>query len=378
MSVKYYNYIAFYRGIPVYVGKGSNNRIFHTINGRSDNEALNEFYFRHKLLGDMPLDTYKVRNFKEEVLAYKNEKKLIKKYLPCCNGCANYDYTDEYDFKNKLVGVSKNLGYTKPEGIMSNLDFRFLFTPKGLLCNDINIAENSPFEKVDFGRCIRIKEPICTSFPEYGLQFYIHKNSKMDSFKMYSTKERVIQHLEMGRNIFSGLTEDRLWILKSVEMGSFDFAKDFGFELEGIDHSKLGDFWGVKDSHVNCYEDHLGKERQKEMKILRAETAQQDKIGNLIKAVRLAEGAISEKQELYIKENLNRVIRLRKSNKFKVENTPKVLGILGINTYENSKYILIDYKKGIKFGNYHPSGFTKIKEEDLFLLDLNKHLQTQT
>ena len=32
---EYYNYIAFYRGIPVYVGKGKGSRWFHTLSGKS-------------------------------------------------------------------------------------------------------------------------------------------------------------------------------------------------------------------------------------------------------------------------------------------------------------------------------------------------------
>jgi hypothetical protein len=70
-NANYYNYISFYRGIPVYIGKGKGERLSHTVSGRSENNSINEFYFRCKLLGDMPLDTYKIKNFNKEDLAYK-------------------------------------------------------------------------------------------------------------------------------------------------------------------------------------------------------------------------------------------------------------------------------------------------------------------
>ena len=43
---KYYNYVSFYRGIPVYVGKGLDKRWEHTVNGQSGSELINDFYFR--------------------------------------------------------------------------------------------------------------------------------------------------------------------------------------------------------------------------------------------------------------------------------------------------------------------------------------------
>lgn len=42
-ELKYYNYVSFYRGIPVYVGKGSGDRWKHTLYGQSSSEMLNDF-----------------------------------------------------------------------------------------------------------------------------------------------------------------------------------------------------------------------------------------------------------------------------------------------------------------------------------------------
>jgi len=46
---KFYTYMSYYRGIPVYVGKGSDKRWKHTISGASGSELLNDLLVLIKL-----------------------------------------------------------------------------------------------------------------------------------------------------------------------------------------------------------------------------------------------------------------------------------------------------------------------------------------
>ena len=85
---KYYNYVSFYRGIVVYVGKGVGDRWKHTYGGTSNNVSINDFHFRYKYFNDMPLETKIVKTFTSEEEAFKNESVLINRYLPLCNMCA--------------------------------------------------------------------------------------------------------------------------------------------------------------------------------------------------------------------------------------------------------------------------------------------------
>ncbi len=85
MNNKYYVYKVFLNKEVIYVGKGQGSRSSHVLSGKSHNSKLNEYYFRHKLLGeDLPF-VKKVRFFEEEEEALNYETYLIKDLLPDCN-----------------------------------------------------------------------------------------------------------------------------------------------------------------------------------------------------------------------------------------------------------------------------------------------------
>lgn len=95
---KFYVYKVYLDGILVYVGKGQNKRCDHAISGSSSNKALNELYFRHKLLGE-PLPYLVVKSCENEAEALRLEHELIYEYKPKCNCLLKYNkpYGFKYD-----------------------------------------------------------------------------------------------------------------------------------------------------------------------------------------------------------------------------------------------------------------------------------------
>ena len=85
MEDKYYVYKVYVRGEVIYVGKGLGSRSKHVLSGKSHNVKLNEYYFRHKLLGDECPVVKKVKFFEDEAEALSYETYLIKDLLPDCN-----------------------------------------------------------------------------------------------------------------------------------------------------------------------------------------------------------------------------------------------------------------------------------------------------
>lgn len=220
---KPYTYVAYYRGIPVYVGKGTGDRFKHTNSGQSNNELLNEFYFRRLFLNDMPLIVHKVAKYSGDYLALEAEKELISKYLPYCNKCIGREGEDKYEFKSRLSSLCFDKGFTQPEKILSKFDFRFLFTPKGLYCKSVYLHERSPFEYAFNRYHIRLKREFFKEFPEYALHFVdvpetFHSQSVSSSGYGFFFKE----FIEVGGNPFSTLGVNSKWIDVAYKVGGFN------------------------------------------------------------------------------------------------------------------------------------------------------------
>lgn len=130
----FYCYIAYYRGIPVYVGKGRGERLLHVTSGKSHNAKLNEFYFRHIYFNDFPLEVRKVDYFEDEFKALRYEKDLIQRIQPYCNKI------ETYCIKRKLSnGMVKFLSRVldakiSTDSITTYYDENLLLTPYGLNC----------------------------------------------------------------------------------------------------------------------------------------------------------------------------------------------------------------------------------------------------
>ena len=84
-TMKYYVYKVFLKDEVIYVGKGQGDRSKHVLSGKSHNVKLNEYYFKHKLLGEMLPFVKKVKYFEEECEALQYETYLIRDLLPDCN-----------------------------------------------------------------------------------------------------------------------------------------------------------------------------------------------------------------------------------------------------------------------------------------------------
>jgi hypothetical protein len=82
---KHYVYVAKHGDRVVYVGKGKNSRYIHTINGRSRNYKLNEYFFKAELLGERPLNTEILHFFEFEKDALLYEENKIMELQPECN-----------------------------------------------------------------------------------------------------------------------------------------------------------------------------------------------------------------------------------------------------------------------------------------------------
>ena len=223
---KFYTYMSYYRGIPVYVGKGSDKRWKHTISGASGSELLNEFYFRHKFFNDMPLETYMVGWYKDSVTATKAEKKLINKYLPLCNKCSGRTHSVNWDMLDKIGDYCTSMSFDSPEHLESKFDFRLLFTPKGLLCKSVKLSENSPFEYGDQEYFIKIKKDFYICFPEYALQ-YINMTEEVDGemFTAFTSKRILLGIVERGlTQPLSHVTDDLDWLVSAYTGESFTFS----------------------------------------------------------------------------------------------------------------------------------------------------------
>ena len=223
---KYYNYISYYRGIPVYVGKGTEKRWKHTVSGGSGSELLNEFYFRHKFFNDLNLETYVVERFVDNASATKGEKKLISKYLPMCNKCSGREHSIDKDMLGKISNICKISGFDSPELLESKFDFRFLFTPKGLMCRYIKLSDNSPFEYGDQEYFIKIKKDFYIHFPEYALQFIkLADPLEIEMFSAFTSKRIILGMVERGdERPLSHVTDDVDWLVTAYKGESFSFS----------------------------------------------------------------------------------------------------------------------------------------------------------
>ncbi|APC44304.1 hypothetical protein [Pseudoalteromonas phage PH357] len=85
MTKKFYVYKVLVKDEVIYVGKGQGGRCSHVLSGKSHNAKLNEYYYRHTLLGDECPVVKKVKYFEEDGLALKYESYLIRDLLPDCN-----------------------------------------------------------------------------------------------------------------------------------------------------------------------------------------------------------------------------------------------------------------------------------------------------
>lgn len=85
MSKKFYVYKVFLKEEVVYIGKGQGSRCSHVLSGKSHNAKLNEYYYRHTLLGDECPVVKKVKYFENEDECLAHEEKLILELLPECN-----------------------------------------------------------------------------------------------------------------------------------------------------------------------------------------------------------------------------------------------------------------------------------------------------
>lgn len=258
-TLKYYNYVSFYRGIPVYVGKGSGDRWQHTLHGQSNSEKVNDFYFRKRYLNDMPLDTYIVERFKTEASALRGENKLIDGYRPYANKCRGRVHTCEYVFRDKLEGLCKSLGFGSPEKLHSKFDFRFLFTPLGLLCKGVILGDKSPFEYAELPYHIRLKSDLFRGFPEYFLQFMPHDpRTSGDNLTAVHTKGFYMRHYEMCLfDEFNGCDYGEDWVVDAISGESFNFAEEFGFVSANFNLDRYLYHKSLREEHVLCRKRHL-------------------------------------------------------------------------------------------------------------------------
>lgn len=271
MSVEkeYYNYISFYRGIPVYVGKGKGARLQHTLSGTSENEKINEFHFRWKFFNDIPLETRKVAYFSDEQKALANESKLIKRCSPYCNSSTK-ECRENYSFRDKLISVCKLEGYSQPEYLRSKYDFRFLFTPKGLICEKVHLGNNSPFEKTQFG-AVKVKSDLYKHFPEFAFQFMENPfDTNSHHLTSFSAVDWYFNKFERGENLLSKVSKEKAWVIEALKGSSFEYLKPFKIEPKKIDFDLFSYNFHRTDSHVLIYNEVL---RQNEMKKARQNKA---------------------------------------------------------------------------------------------------------
>lgn len=242
-SLDYYVYLAFYRGILVYVGKGTGKRWKHLIKGQSGSELINDFYFRNKYLNDFHLSTHIYGRYKTEKEALKFEKLLIEKYKPYCNKCSGREHeTIPNEISEKLSAICEKLGYSQPENLYSKFDYRFLFTPKGLLCQSVKLADSSPFEYTEEDYHIRIKPVFHKFFQEYGLQFLKYSDGVDGEFLAFSTTRGFFRHLTLiGRNLFEENGFDIGWSRDAFFNKSFNYYSHFKLDCTNLGRRKKED-----------------------------------------------------------------------------------------------------------------------------------------
>lgn len=361
---KYYNYVSFYRGIPVYVGKGVDKRWVHTINGQSGSELINDFYFRAKYLNDMPLDTYIVKRFKTDDQALKGERALINKYLPYCNKCSGRFHETGNVIFDKIVDVSKRLDFDKPEDLYSKFDFRFLFTPKGLLCKNVTLSKNSPFEYAREEYHIRVKKELFPFFPENLLQFMKNDPSLWGTLlTSIHTKPLYFSENTIERGVlFDGLNVSVEWKIDALITGSFDFAEEFGFTFDNYDIGKLRYKMHLMDNHVKDYLNH-------QKRIVR-------ELQNKEMKQKLKEAKVREEERLREMAKLDGNVRLSpKHDDIRVKLSDKVssyvedLGFTftGCGTWLNLSTTTKPYLSISAMSRYK-----MFKEDDFLLLNLNR------
>jgi len=107
---KFYVYKVYHEGRIIYVGKGSGARGDHVLSGCSKNKILNEYYFRHTLLGEA-LPTLVKEYVAGESSALKLEHELIYVHKPVGNTLLKYsvpiDYVYGVDCLEDDVDLSK-------------------------------------------------------------------------------------------------------------------------------------------------------------------------------------------------------------------------------------------------------------------------------
>lgn len=220
--------MSFYRGILIYVGKGSGDRWRHTITGGSSSELLNDFYFRNKYFNDMPIETHIVKWFNTSEQASKNEKVMINKHKPLCNKCTGRVHKTDNSLLSKIYEVSKNLGYSDPEYLESKFDFKFLFTPKGLLCKKVELCENSPFEYTGQDYHVKLKPTLYVHFPEYSLQYIeMPDNINSEMFHSFTSKRLLLNDCEIGLSNNLRTVSDNLdWLVSAYGGESFCWSDE--------------------------------------------------------------------------------------------------------------------------------------------------------
>lgn len=221
---EFYVYNVYYRGILVYVGKGRGKRWKHVAGGGSNNELINDFYFRNKYFNDLNLDVRISKRFSTDALAKKEEKKQIEKFKPLCNKVSGRVHESNYEFQDKLKKVARIEGLGEPEELQSKFDFKFLFTPKGLLCRSVYLPEDSVFEYAKEKFHIKIKECCYKHFPEYLLGF-LEFDEELDSefLSFFGVRSSYIQSLELGLLDLS-IYGDLDWHIKAINSEHFGYA----------------------------------------------------------------------------------------------------------------------------------------------------------
>lgn len=221
---EYYVYKVYYRGILVYIGKGRGKRWKHVAKGGSSNELINDFYFRNKYFGDLNLDLRLAGRFSTDAQARREEKKQIEEFKPLCNKVSGRVHNSSYEFRDKLIEVARLEGLSEPEDIYSKFDFKFLFTPKGLLCKYVDLSENSVFEYAREKYHIKIKKCCYKHFPEYFLCFLeFAEDQDAEFWNFFGVRNSYLQMLERG-GIELSEYGDIDWHIEAINSEHFGYA----------------------------------------------------------------------------------------------------------------------------------------------------------
>lgn len=367
--------MSFYRGIPVYVGKGVGKRWIHTVNGKSNNDLINYFYFNHTMKGDMPLETYIVKRYATSKEALHGESLLISKFLPYCNKCSGRSHSDKYDFEEKLIDVCERNGYDFPESLYSKFDFRFLFTPFGLFCTSVNLSENSPFEYADKQYHIRIKKELLTEFPENFLQYMKHDSDLSGEFiSSFHNKPLALCTAESGDiSMFKDLNVTIDWMVSALCGESLNFADEFGFECRELNVEKFKYINTVMDTHVKLHSKHKEIIRKKELSKERSKAKREKKKLEKLHAVNRG---VSNSDLLHPSEHVNLTIKNPKLDFFSVKvdsdtiefSTRSGIKVSGFGDWLN---ISVDVKPFRSLSSL--SKYPTIAKEKFLSLDLHRY-----